>query len=138
MYKSDSKQQPLEQSQCTDNSSKVSVIPRLDWLAPLFKSSQELEFYQALKDLYPNYFIYPNVALSNIFNFDGMSEAISSKHQYYFFKAVIDFVVYDPSDFHVPKYFFEVDSHYHDNPKAKIKDQMKNDIFYRLTSPYTE
>jgi len=129
--KEHSKEQKLEISA----SSKVNVFPRLDWLAPLFKSSQELEFYQALKDLYPNYFIYPNVALSNIFIFDDISETINSKQQSYFFKAVIDFVVYDPSDFHVPKYFFEVDSHYHDNPKAKIKDKMKDDIFLAANIP---
>jgi hypothetical protein len=131
----DVEEQELEQSQSITDSPNFSVTPRLDWLAPLFKSSQELEFYQALKGLYPNYFIYPNVALSNIFNFDSIGEVISSKQQDYFFKAVIDFVVYDPTDFHVPKYFFEVDSHYHDNPKAKIKDQMKNDIFLSANIP---
>lgn len=129
------KEQTSENIQDTTEAPIDNAFPRLDWLAPLFKSSQELEFYQALKNLYPNYFIYPNVALSNIFNFDDICNNISSKQQDYFFKAVIDFVVYDPSDLHIPKYFFEVDSNYHDNPKAKIKDKMKDGIFLSANIP---
>lgn len=128
LKRKDIKNKPAPKKE-TDNPSIVNKISRLDWLTPLFKSTQELEFYQALKGVYPNYFIYPNVALSNIFNFDDIRQVTNSKQQDYFFKAVIDFVVYDPSDFHVPKYFFEVDSHYHDSSKAKAKDKMKDDIF---------
>ena len=119
----------------TPSLSKASAIPRVDWLSPLFKSSQELEFYQALKSVYPNHFIYPNVALSNIFDFDSLKSGISAEARKYFFTAVVDFVVYDPSDFHEPKYFFEVDSHYHDTAKAQAKDKMKNDIFLLANIP---
>jgi hypothetical protein len=111
------------------------AFSRKDWLSPLFKSSQELEFYQSLKSSFPNHFIYPNVALSNIFNFDSLRNSINAKERDYFFKAVIDFVVYDPTDLHVPNYFFEVDSHYHDNPAAKVKDSMKDNIFLSANIP---
>ncbi|WP_429044668.1 hypothetical protein, partial [Aeromonas veronii] len=47
---------------------------RVDWLQPLFKSKLESEFYQALKNVFPTYFIYPNVALSNIFDFDKIQD----------------------------------------------------------------
>ncbi|EQB2605059.1 DUF2726 domain-containing protein [Aeromonas salmonicida] len=102
---------------------------RVDWLQPLFKSKLESEFYQALKNVFPTYFIYPNVALSNIFEFDKIQEHLEVNSKNYFFKAIIDFVVYDPTDNHTPKYFFEVDSAYHDTDKAKLNDELKNGIF---------
>lgn len=104
-------------------------IMRVDWLQPLFKSKLESEFYQALKNVFPTYFIYPNVALSNIFNFDEIQCYLGAESKSYFFKAVVDFVVYDPVDNHNPKYFFEVDSAYHDSDKAKRNDALKDDIF---------
>lgn len=63
-----------------------------------FKSKLESEFYQALKNVFPTYFIYPNVALSNIFEFDKIQEHLGVNSKNYFFKAIIDFVVYDPTD----------------------------------------
>lgn len=102
---------------------------RVDWLQPLFKSKLESEFYQALKNVFPTYFIYPNVALSNIFDFDKIQDNLGAESKSYFFKAIIDFVVYDPVDNHNPKYFFEVDSAYHDSDKAKRNDALKDDIF---------
>jgi hypothetical protein len=102
---------------------------RVDWLQPLFKSKLESEFYQALKNVFPTYFIYPNVALSNIFDFDKIQDNLGAESKSYFFKAIVDFVVYDPVDNHNPKYFFEVDSAYHDSDKAKRNDALKDDIF---------
>ncbi|WP_429044008.1 DUF2726 domain-containing protein [Aeromonas veronii] len=54
---------------------------------------------------------------------------LGAESKSYFFKAIIDFVVYDPVDNHNPKYFFEVDSAYHDSDKAKRNDALKDDIF---------
>jgi Protein of unknown function (DUF2726) len=109
--------------------------PRTDWLNPLFKSSLESHFYQALKDVFPSYFIYPNVALSNIFEKDSIFPHLNSEQRTFYFNGVVDFVdfvdfvVYDRTDGHVPKYFFEVDSFYHDRQEAKIRDAKKNAIF---------
>lgn len=104
-------------------------VKRVDWLQPLFKSKLESEFYQALKNVFPTYFIYPNVALSNIFEFDKIREHLDQESKSYFLNAIVDFVVYDPTDNHTPKYFFEVDSVYHDSEKAKRNDALKNNIF---------
>ncbi|PSU88133.1 DUF2726 domain-containing protein [Photobacterium kishitanii] len=108
--------------------SKKTKFARTDWLMPLFKSNQELIFNQALKDVFPTYFIYPNVAVSNLFDFDLIKTHLSSFEREYFFKAIIDFVVYDPIDY-TPKFFFEVDSVFHDSAEARIRDNKKNKIF---------
>ncbi|MCL2912324.1 DUF2726 domain-containing protein [Shewanella corallii] len=108
---------------------KRTYFPRTDWLNPLFKSSLEYEFYQALKDVFPSYFIYPNVALSNIFEYASISSSLSPEEQSFYFKGVVDFVVYDPADNHMPKFFFEVDSFYHDRPEARLRDEKKDAIF---------
>lgn len=104
-------------------------VKRVDWLQPLFKSKLESEFYQALKNVFPTYFIYPNVAVSNIFEFNKIREHLDQDSKNYFLNAIVDFVVYDPTDNHTPKYFFEVDSVYHDSEKAKRNDALKNNIF---------
>lgn len=108
---------------------KVTQYPRIDWLNPLFKSSLEVHFYQALKDAFPSYFIYPNVALSNIFDKEQIFPHLNSEQRGFYFNGVVDFVVYDPTDKHMPKYFFEVDSFYHDRQEAMIRDAKKNAIF---------
>lgn len=120
----------VEKSNCF-NHSKASEhrLKRVDWLQPLFRSSLEAEFYQALENVFPTYFIYPNVAFSNIFDFKKISPSLSKEERAYFLKSVVDFVVYDPVDSHSPKYFFEVDSFYHDSDKAKHRDGLKNSIF---------
>lgn len=53
---------------------------------------------------------------------------LTSDERDYFFKAIVDFVIYDPVDY-TPKYFFEVDSVYHDTAEATIRDNKKNTFF---------
>jgi hypothetical protein len=114
---------------------KTAKFSRVDWLQPLFKSNLESEFYQALKDVFPSYFIYPNVVLSNIFDFDMIREHLAQPERDFYFKGIVDFVVFDPADNHNPKYFFEVDSHYHDNVDARRRDKLKNNIFDAANIP---
>ncbi|MCZ4337716.1 DUF2726 domain-containing protein [Shewanella colwelliana] len=114
---------------------KKAKFSRVDWLQPLFKSDLESEFYQALKDVFPSYFIYPNVVLSNIFDFDMIREHLAQPERDFYFKGIVDFVVFDPADNHNPKYFFEVDSHYHDDEDARRRDKLKNNIFYAANIP---
>lgn len=61
---------------------------RTDWLNPLFKSSLETHFYQVLKDVFPSYFIYPNVALSNIFEKDQIFPHLNSEQRKFYFNGV--------------------------------------------------
>lgn len=128
-------EQTKKTKETTSNPTQQSSTPektkakRVDWLQPLFKSKLESEFYQALKNVFPTYFIYPNVAVSNIFEFNKIREHLEQDSKNYFLNAIVDFVVYDPTDNHTPKYFFEVDSIYHDSEKAKRNDALKNNIF---------
>lgn len=118
----------------TKESLKSKTVPsrpkfaRTDWLVPLFKSEQERTFNQALKEVFPNFFIYPNVAVSNLFDFEEIKVHLTSSERDYFFKAIVDFVIYDPVDY-TPKFFFEVDSIYHDTAEATIRDSKKNKFF---------
>lgn len=111
-----------------ENLTKKSSFARVDWLLPLFKSDQEQHFNQALKDVFPSFFIYPNVAVSNLFNFDEIKMKLTNNECDYFLKAIVDFVVYDPVDY-TPKFFFEVDSFYHDSAEATVRDNKKNKFF---------
>ncbi|HHG3261878.1 TPA: DUF2726 domain-containing protein [Vibrio parahaemolyticus] len=72
--------------------------------------------------------MYPNVAVSNLFDFEEIKGQLATDERDYFFKAIIDFVIYDPVDY-TPKFFFEVDSVYHDTAEATIRDNKKNKFF---------
>ncbi|GGB53495.1 hypothetical protein GCM10011607_12570 [Shewanella inventionis] len=113
----------------TKKPSKTVKSPMIHWLSPLFKSEQELYFYQALRDIYPNLFIYPNVALKNIFDYDQLNSSLTKPEQDFYFKGVVDFVIYEPDGLQHPLYFFELDSKYHDTETAKYNDSLKNAIF---------
>jgi hypothetical protein len=126
---------PTTEKSNNSKNKKRTLHPRTDWLNPLFKSSLETHFYQALKDVFPSFFIYPNVALSNIFAEDQLFPHLNSEQRNFYFKGVVDFVVYDPTDGHVPKYFFEVDSFYHDRQEVIIRDEKKNAIFNAANIP---
>ncbi len=54
---------------------------------------------------------------------------LSSIKKEYFFRAIVDSVVFDSSNKYQPKFFFELDSHFHDNERARNNDEMKNIIF---------
>lgn len=95
----------------------------------LFKSQQEKNFFEAVRQAFPTYHPYPNVALSCILDFDKIKNNLTHQHQNYFFKAVVDCVVFDSSKDYIPLYFIELDSVFHDTTKAKENDLLKNQIF---------
>jgi hypothetical protein len=94
----------------------------------LFKSPQEENFFGALREAFPHYLPYPNVAMSCVVDLRAIRDALSDSEREYFFKAVIDFVLYDPASGHEPLHFFELDSKFHDNEKARQNDAFKNAI----------
>jgi len=103
--------------------------PMLHWLSPLFKSELEKQFYLALRSIYPNLFVYPNVAVKNIFDFDLIKSSLTAPERDFYFKGVVDFVIYEPDDLQTPLYFFELDSCYHDSETAMKNDSLKDAIF---------
>ncbi|MDN5047560.1 hypothetical protein O8C97_06870 [Aliarcobacter butzleri] len=96
----------------------------------LFKSNQEVEFFKAFIDVFPHYFTYPNVALSCLIDFDKIKDTLSKDEKIFFFTAIVDCVVFEQvNNNYLPKYFFELDSFYHDNKQQHVKDKMKDNIF---------
>ena len=94
----------------------------------LFKSPQEKEFFDAVREVYPQFIVYPNVAVSTVIDFDNVKDKLTDAEKRYFFSAIIDCVVFDYHDLCMPKYFFELDSSYHDEPAQMKKDEYKNNI----------
>jgi hypothetical protein len=95
---------------------------------PLFNSQQEKEFFQALRQVFPRYDVYPNVALSCLINFEAIKSNLSAEERSFFFSGIVDCVVFDQHRDHTPVYFFELDSVYHDTPEQRGKDQYKDNI----------
>lgn len=100
-----------------------------DGRCTLFKSKQEKEFFEAVRDAFPMYIVYPNVALSSIIDFSLIKDRLSAAERAYYFHATVDCVVFDyHSELYLPKYFYELDSAYHDSLERKEKDSQKDNI----------
>ncbi len=96
---------------------------------PLFKSKQEIEFYYALRDYYPNHLIYPNVSLSCIIDYNNIKNNLTDEELDYFLKAIVDCVIFKQEDNNFyPEICFELDSIFHDEEKQLKKDNLKNQI----------
>ena len=95
----------------------------------LFKSKQERNFFRAVVSSFPNYHTYPNVAVSCLVDFESIRSKLTNNERNYFFTSIVDCVVFDISDGYKPKYFFEVDSIYHDSDEQKKKDRRKDKFF---------
>lgn len=104
-------------------------IGDVDFTIPLFKSNREINFFQAVKEFFPNYHTYPNVAISCIIDYNKIESSLTSEQKDYFLKSIIDCVVFDSFENYQPKYFFEIDSDYHDEDSRKIKDSWKDHFF---------
>lgn len=99
-----------------------------DHTISLFKSNQEYDFFMAVREVFPMYIVYPNVALSTLMDFEKIKSSLSSEESEYFFKAVVDCVVFDQHRNYVPIYFFELDSSLHDSQKQITKDKYKDKV----------
>lgn len=95
----------------------------------LFKSKQEEHFYEAVRRVFPTYHPYPNVALSCVLDYHAIKDSLSEQAKSYFFKAIVDSVVFDVGSGYEPKYFIELDSSFHDAAQAQANDKLKDDIF---------
>ena len=94
----------------------------------LFKSQQEATFFLAVRDVFATYFVYPNVALRAVIDYEQIKDELTSEERAYFFRALIDCVVFDQHDDYRPRYFFELDSALHDTDERKEKDRRKERI----------
>ena len=99
-----------------------------NYTTSLFKSRQEEEFFMGVREAFPMYTVYPNVALSCVINFDKIKIHLSQEERAFFFKGIIDCVVFDHHKNYKPTRFYELDSFYHDSPEQKQKDSYKDNI----------
>ena len=94
----------------------------------LFKSKQEYEFYRAVRDVYSTYLVFPNVAISALVDFEQIKHFLDQNERNYFFKALVDCVVFDAENAFKPFKMLEIDSEYHDSAEQQTKDRMKDKI----------
>lgn len=103
-------------------------VNKFDASISLFKSNQEFQFYKAVKSVFPNFLVYPNVSLNAVIDFDLIKSKLTKDEADYFFKALIDCVVIDSDNQHKPIRFIELDSPFHDTELQINKDKLKDDI----------
>lgn len=94
----------------------------------LFRSAQEERFFTALREVFPTYAIYPNVALSSVVDLDAVAGCLDPAVRRYAFRALVDAVVFDQQDGYRPRYFFELDSPHHDAAERQQKDAWKERV----------
>ena len=100
-----------------------------DYSKSLFNSLQEKLFFEAVRNVYPTFFIYPNVALSEIFHFEDIKKHLNSKQIDFFLKSTVDAVIFDQMNSYYPISAIELDSLWHYKEKQIEKDKMKDYIF---------
>ena len=94
----------------------------------LFKSQQEEAFFLAVREVFPTYLAYPNVALSSLVDYDAVQDRLSGKERQYFFRGLVDCVVFDQHAGYRPRFFFELDSPLHDEEAQQTRDRYKDHI----------
>ena len=100
----------------------------VDATVGLFKSEQEVEFFLAVREVFATYFVYPNVALACLVDYEQIREHLTPEERAYFFRALVDCVVFDQHDGYRPRYCFEIDSPLHDDPDRQARDRRKDRI----------
>ena len=100
----------------------------IDATISLFKSQQENDFFLAVREVYATYFAYPNVALSCLVDYERIKDHLTGPERQFFFRGIVDCVVFDQHDGSRPRYFFELDSVLHDTTAQRKKDRHKDRI----------
>ncbi len=91
----------------------------------LFRSQQEFVFFQAVREVFPTYLVYPNVALSCLIDCERLADVLSETERRYALRALVDCAVFDPDDGYRPRYCFELDSPLHGAPARRQRDALK-------------
>ena len=109
---------------------------------PLFKSQQEVDFFMAVREVFATYFAYPNVALSALVDFEAIRDRLTGRERRFFFRGLVDCVVFDQHAGYRPVFFFELDSPLHDDLARRARDRYKDRILalagqrlYRIRRP---
>lgn len=102
---------------------------------PLFKSQQEADFFLAVREVFATYLVYPNVALHSVIDYAQVRPHLTPRERAYFFRALLDCVVFDQHDGYRPRFFFELDSALHDEDERREKDRAKDRILALAGQP---
>lgn len=94
----------------------------------IFNSKQEKLFFFALRNCFPNHYIYPNVALSIIINSAIIEAHVSASEKRFFYNTTIDFIVIDQFNDFKPILAVELDSEWHRSNHQTDKDKIKNKL----------
>lgn len=92
----------------------------------IFKSPQELEFYNAANKVFEGYLILPNAALSTVLPSILFGPEVKYDNWFYL-TTTVDCVIVETKLFS-PIHFFELDSKRHDSEEQKEKDKIKNNL----------
>ncbi len=92
----------------------------------IFKSPQELEFYNAANKVFEGYLILPNAALSTVLPSILFGQEVKYDNWFYL-TTTVDCVIVETKSFS-PIHFFELDSLRHDSEEQKEKDKIKNNL----------
>ena len=98
---------------------------RTDGRRPLFRSRQEVTLFHAAQRVFSGKILVPHAALHTAIEFDAIKGILSGEERDVFFRVLVDLVVFDPAQGNRASHFIELDSPWHDDPKAKERDQVK-------------
>lgn len=117
----------------TENKNIVDV----DYTIGLFKSNQEYHFFKAIREVFPTFFVLPNVAFGAVLDIQSLKPALTRDELRYFYSGLIDCVVIDTEKNYKPVKFFELDSPHHDNSQQIAKDLLKDSILAKAGQKLT-
>lgn len=101
----------------------------------IFRSEQERFFLKALSLRFPALLALPNYPLDQIVELSSLRKPLGEKVWLYGKHCRIDALLVLPDEGR-PVAAFELDSGYHDQPKAQLRDEMKDAIFRLLGMPF--
>jgi very-short-patch-repair endonuclease len=112
------------------------ITTNLNITKSIFKSKQERLFFLALRNCFPLFYIYPNIALSTIINLIAVEDILDGKEKKFYYNTTIDFVVIDQFNDFKPMFAVELDSEWHRLNNQQSKDEIKNKIIKQAGLPF--
>lgn len=103
----------------------VERSPRTDGRRSLFRSRQESVLFSAAQRVFPGTILVPNAALHAALHFESVQGLLSSDESSLFFQVLVDLVVFEAAEPFRALHFIELDSPWHDDPRAEERDRVK-------------
>lgn len=114
-----------ESADATGRLTRTDQGSRIDGRRSVFRSGQERLLYAAGIRVFSGQLLIPNAALHAAIDFASIAGLLSPSDRTLFFRVLIDLVVFDPADGFRASWFFELDSPWHDDPRAVERDRSK-------------